>query len=516
MKKTISIHIKGMSFTIEEDAYELLQDYLERLSLTFAEQDGGSEILEDIEIRIAELFSGRLSESKTVIEQQDVKDVLAVLGDPEEFAGDTEDEEETASSKNTAYDGPTEKRLFRDEENAVLGGVCSGIANYFGIDPVITRIIFVVMMFAGFGFLLYLILWVAVPKTRNTIDRLRMKGRPITVENVKAEVENAADRLKNSSRNFAKKFGDRDVHKRRVSNGVRIFTTAIGFLLVGIGLLQLIAFLIFIVGGTQIIPVQSEQGFISLTDLGALVMSNSGDVNLAWFGVSMVSMGSILFLLLLGSMLIFRLRNTWSKLSLLGLFLTGLAGILICAAISMRTMRDMAVEGEIRTEIGAVSTNELTIVPQMNRLSEDDEYQIVSNGEFGFFNLEKGKIISYGVQFEFVRSPDTLYHVYQNLSTRGISNGVGERKSKHIDHGSRLLGDSLLVDTEFSFPEKDKLRWQTVLITIEIPKGGRVKFKDRVVHLSSEDDDSEDVDHPFYSERGYMYGDGSYSHDSWW
>lgn len=515
MKKTISIHIKGMSFTIEEDAYELLQDYLERLSLTFAEQAGGDEILEDIEIRIAELFSGRLSESKTVIEHQDVKDVLAVLGNPEEFAGDSEDEDEITSDKSSTYQGPTEKRLFRDEENAVLGGVCAGIANYFGIDPVVVRIIFAIMLFAGFGFLLYLILWVAVPKTRNTIDRLRMKGQPITVESVRAEVENAADRLKNSSRTFAKKFGDRDSHKRRVSNGARIFTTAVGFVLIGLGLLQLITFLIFIVGGTQIIPVQSEQGFISLTDLGALVLSNPSDVNLAWLGGSMVSMSAILFLILLGSMLIFRLRNTWTKLSLLGLFLTGLAGFLICVAISMRTVRDMAVEGEIRTEIGTASSNELTIIPQLNRLSDDQKYQIVSNGEFGFFTLEKGKIKSYGIQFEFVSSPDSLYHVYQNLSTRAVTNTIGERKSKHIDHGTRLIGDSLLVDAEYSFPKSDKLRWQCVLITIEIPAGGSVKFKDHVVHLSSETD-SKDVDHPFYNEDGYMHGDGTYSHNDWW
>src|SRR3989338_7141033 len=316
MKKTISIHIKGLSFTIEEDAYELLQDYLERLSLTFGEQTGAEDILEDIEIRIAELFSGRLNEAKTVIELQDVKDVLAVLGDPEEFAGEEEDEDESTSEKKSTYQGPTEKRLFRDEENAAIGGVCSGIANYFGIDPVVVRVIFVIMLFAGFGFLLYIILWVAVPKTRNTIDRLRMKGRPITVENVRSEVENAAERMKNSSRSFAKKFGDRDAHKRRVSNGARIFTTAIGFVLIGLGLLQLITFLIFIVGGTQIIPVQSDQGFISLTDLGELLLNNPADVKLAWMGGMIVSLSAILFLILLGSMLIFRLRNVWTKLSL--------------------------------------------------------------------------------------------------------------------------------------------------------------------------------------------------------
>ncbi|OFZ06854.1 MAG: hypothetical protein A3D92_04655 [Bacteroidetes bacterium RIFCSPHIGHO2_02_FULL_44_7] len=228
----------------------------------------------------------------------------------------------------------------------------------------------------------------------------------------------------------------------------------------------------------------------------------------------MVSLSAILFLILLGSMLIFRLRNVWTKLSLLGLFLCGIAGLLICFAIAMRTARDMAIEGEIRTEIGTVSANTLTIVPQLENLSTDQEYQIVSNGQFGLFTLEKGRIKSYGVQFEFIRSTDSLYHVYQNLSTQAHSHAAGVKKSKHIDHGSRLMGDSLLVDTEYSFPESDKIRWQSVLITIEIPEGGSVKFKDRIIYLSSENDIQE-VDHPYYSESGYLSGDGTYSHDSW-
>ena len=230
MKKTVSVNIKGISFTIEEDAYELLQDYLDRLTVTLGNQNGSKEILEDIELRIAELFNIRLKESKTVIELIDVEEILANLGNPEDFV-DMEDDDEDSEDKKIfeeAKKGSSEKRLFRDQDNAVIAGVCSGIANYFAMDVVIIRIIFfVIFFFAGFGVPLYIILWIAVPKAKNTIDRLRMRGRPITVENVRTEVENAADKIKTESRGIAKKFRDKD-YKSKASRGARIFTSIIG------------------------------------------------------------------------------------------------------------------------------------------------------------------------------------------------------------------------------------------------------------------------------------------------
>jgi len=518
MKKTVSVNIKGISFTIEEDAYEQLQDYLDRLTVTLGNQNGSKEILEDIELRIAELFNIRLNDSKTVIELIDVEEILANLGQPEDFV-DLEDEEDDSEDKKIfeeAKKGSSDKRLFRDQDNAVIAGVCSGIANYFSMDVVIIRIIFfVIFFFAGFGVPLYIILWIAVPKAKNTIDRLRMKGRPVTVENVRTEVENAADKIKTESRGIAKKMRDKD-YKGKASRGARIFTSIIGVGLILFGLLHLITFLVVILGGFQMIPIQSDQGFLSITELGELVLSNPADIQWTWIGGLMMIMSFILFFFLLGSILLFRLRSKWGKLSLLGLFIIGLVGFFMCLSVGMRTTRDIAIDGEIEYHVGNVQSTELIILPQLETLSEDETYSIKSNGQFGLMTLEGDQVKEYGIRFEYVASTDSLFHIYQSLSARSHNHTRAVAKSKNIHHSTTLVGDSLLVDAEYSFPKKDKLRDQDVVIVIQIPQGGQVKFKDQIVYLNS-DHASNGRKRGYYKESGYLRGDGTYRHyDSDW
>ena len=157
MKKTVSVNIKGMNFLIEEDAYELLQDYLERLSKALEHEKGGKDIIEDIELRIAELCADQLNERKQVIESSDIEKILVTLGDPSQYV---EDSEESYSQSDTQHQ-QTEKRIYRDTDNAVIAGVCSGIANYTNIDVVIIRVIFAaILIFGGFGIPLYFVLWI--------------------------------------------------------------------------------------------------------------------------------------------------------------------------------------------------------------------------------------------------------------------------------------------------------------------------------------------------------------------
>lgn len=122
MKKTVSATIKGINFVMEEDAYETLQNYLDRLKTNLNNQEGSEEIIEDIEIRIAELCSKELSEKKTVIELADIQRILETLGDPSLFVDD--EEEGTHESRSTGASGQqtqSDKRLYRDVENAQIG-----------------------------------------------------------------------------------------------------------------------------------------------------------------------------------------------------------------------------------------------------------------------------------------------------------------------------------------------------------------------------------------------------------
>ncbi len=171
MKKVININFQGAIVPIEESSYELLQQYIESLRRYFANEEGRDEIINDIESRISELFQERLKNGSTCITDDDVNLIIKNMGRPEDFeeaekgddgsdknqTNDRSKKEETFLHGDWSWKG---KRLYRDENNKILGGVCSGIAAYFGIDPVIVRILFLV---SGIGIIAYIILWMFVP-----------------------------------------------------------------------------------------------------------------------------------------------------------------------------------------------------------------------------------------------------------------------------------------------------------------------------------------------------------------
>ncbi len=523
MKKTVSVHIKGSNFLIEEDAYELLQDYIARLTKALKNEKGSKEIIEDVELRIAELCSEKLRDVRTVVELADIEDILNTLGDPSMYLGEDE-AEETVDGQEQSYEktssGSTERRLFRDTENAVIAGVCQGIANFFNIDVVIVRAIFVVvLLFAGFGFPLYVILWIVVPKTKSTIDRLRMKGRPITVENLREEVENAADRLKDKGTSFASSLRENDHYKGRFHRIGRIISIIIGIGIICWGLIWLIMFLIFIIGGFEFIPIINQDGMISITDLGTLVLASPGDVSLAWTGTIMGGFGVILFLLLLGSTMLMKIRNKWNKISLIGLFSLGVVGGLICLYVGLKAGADLSIEREGENKELIVASNVLTLIPDVPLMKTPSGLKVKSDGRNGFMRITDTEIKMYGIDIVYKESTDSLFHVYQIVSARGKSNSTAVRRADNIEHNIRLVSDTLYVDTDFHFPKADKIRGQHVELIIEIPAKAKVSTGGRTIQFGNpSDEDDEDYDSNSRRRKyGTFFGDGYYERrrDNW-
>ncbi len=180
MKQVININFHGQVVPIEVSAFDLLKQYTASLNTYFANEEGKEEIINDIESRIAELFQERLKKGVTCITDDDVNAIIKSMGRPEEFEGEdstTSNQNSSSSSYANAQQAQQNagvatgaRRLYRDENDKVLGGVCAGLANYFGIDIVIVRIIFVVLAISfGFGLIPYIILWIAVPSSSTKV-----------------------------------------------------------------------------------------------------------------------------------------------------------------------------------------------------------------------------------------------------------------------------------------------------------------------------------------------------------
>jgi phage shock protein PspC (stress-responsive transcriptional regulator) len=191
MKITLSINLGGFSFNIDEDAYSELKMYLRNLEIHFAGEESSSEILSDIESRMAELFRTKLTTYKQVITIEDVNSVISVLGTPEDIS------EKEGTSARDKFSLPGYHRMYRDPDHRMIGGVCAGMSAYWNMDPWIVRLIFVVItMLGGLGLLIYLILYIVLPEAKTTTQKIEMKGEPVNINNIKDSVKKEFDTVR--------------------------------------------------------------------------------------------------------------------------------------------------------------------------------------------------------------------------------------------------------------------------------------------------------------------------------
>jgi Putative stress-responsive transcriptional regulator len=184
MKSTINVNIGGQSFVVDEDAYHVLRTYLDSWEINLTGDSGKREIMDDLEARIAELFLERVRIPGQVVTISMVEEIIIIMGKPDQAS-------ETYEEKGTTNGGKPYRRMYRDSDNRFLGGVCSGMGLYWKIDPIIFRLLFILAFFTLLsGVILYLLLWIAIPKAVTPAQKLEMRGEPITVENIKRAVAN--------------------------------------------------------------------------------------------------------------------------------------------------------------------------------------------------------------------------------------------------------------------------------------------------------------------------------------
>ncbi|MFC4665539.1 PspC domain-containing protein [Falsiporphyromonas endometrii] len=196
MKKNITINLFGTLYNIDEDAYELLENYQKNMHRYFSLQEGGEEIANDIEYRVAELLSEIKNTGVDAITIEHVEDIIKRVGNPEEMMDEDVDGSDRASTEDESKSQPwgdttLGKRLYRDPKDCMLGGVLSGLSHYFGIeDPIVFRLLFVILLIFSWSSIaiVYILLWILVPKAITPEDRLRMYGKPVNVDSIREEI----------------------------------------------------------------------------------------------------------------------------------------------------------------------------------------------------------------------------------------------------------------------------------------------------------------------------------------
>lgn len=243
MKKTLTINLGGTVFHIDEDAYQLLDKYLSNLRIHFKQEEGSDEIMNDFEMRISELFSERIRLGYEVITIVEVENVIKRMGKPEELfdTDETESKSEQSHNATTKEKQTIHRRLFRNPDDRMIGGVASGLAAYFGWDSTAIRIalILLIVLTKGVTIPVYIILWIVIPEARTAAQKLQMHGKSVTIENIGKTVTDGFENVSENVNNYINSDKPRTLFQRILD----VFVSIVGILLKVV--LVLIAIVLF-------------------------------------------------------------------------------------------------------------------------------------------------------------------------------------------------------------------------------------------------------------------------------
>ncbi|HRP52016.1 MAG TPA: PspC domain-containing protein [Fluviicola sp.] len=472
MKKTLSIHLGRQLFIIEEDAYTLLQEYLKKLEHSFHNEPSSTEILEDIEMRFAELLISYLENTRKVVTINDIELGIQSLGEPEVISEQTEksnNENNHSENSTSDSDNQSEKRLYRDHENRMLGGVCAGIAAYFKIDPTLIRILFVIFLFVGFGFILYIFLWIIVPNARTTAEKLQMRGKPITIETLREEFEQSADRLKKGAKNVSDKFAHSGDHiAKRVYNLFQLIIRGIALFFISISLFWIGFFTFVVLGIINFIPTTGDTNYASLEQFLHLIIPTAHAHFYVWLGIIAVGYTFPLIIITLSLKAFVTLKRPYLRYLLFSWTAMLFLGILIGIVGTIQATRDYEVSSEIEKSTISINASQLTLLEKEHFI---ENHKVTSDDGIDFIHIKNNIIKEKGVQLIIKESPDSLYHVIQKFSAHGIDQTLAQKRSMRIKHELIVKNDTLKVDPYYYFPLSDGLRNQEIEVIIEIPKG---------------------------------------------
>jgi phage shock protein PspC (stress-responsive transcriptional regulator) len=494
MNKTVSINLNGMLFNLEEGAYSRLFNYLNEVRKNFAETDGGNEIVLDIEARIAELFAQYIKHKQVILEKE-VEEVIAIMGEPEVYSENEIDSAQAKKNKEIP-EKETVKRLYRDSDDAVLGGVCSGIAYYFGIDPVWLRLAFVIALFlAGSGPLLYIILWIVIPKANSTAEKLQMRGEKVNIENIERRIREEAKIFKERAQAFgedaSKGFRKANVHGRLgefISEISGIFMNAfrrillfmgksIGIIFIVLGAILFFLLLSLLFSGGNMISIQNNAQIssFSIQDFLATFFTSQNQCNVFLVGIMLIILSPILGLLTGGFRLLFHpnLRLNWMR-TINSLIL--ISGLICCIVSGSLLLREFSSSGKMIENVKLSKTSNDTLNIAIQPGSEINLKKSLKLGHWNFYFNDGERFINGRIQVNIDSTEEINYIITGERNARGTNNKQAIENASSINYFYRQIGNTLYFNPYFNL-KQNTWRNQQVTMNIYIPQGKFVSFK---------------------------------------
>jgi phage shock protein PspC (stress-responsive transcriptional regulator) len=504
MNKTVTINIAGLVFHIEEDAYERLRSYLETLRMKFSAEEGRDEIMADIESRIAEILTAKKGPAREVVIMSDIEEVISVMGEPEAISDEantqTEDRKEETGGESFGRRG--RRRLFRDPDERVVGGVCSGLAHYFDIDPVWIRLIYVLFtaLTVGTGILFYILLMVIIPRAETTAEKLEMHGEPVDVNNIhrsiKEELEEFGERLKDFGKQAKADWGKEDYEGRYRHRFHRRSNVAEDFLrtvMKGVG--RVVSFLLVIFGVLLLVGLLTGTFFI--TDfgpdmIGQHVKSLFDDTSSYYIGIigGILVFGlPILMMIYSGIIMLFRIkRNTKILgLSLLGVWIIGVVMAvfsIVNIATGFSSGSDMAERVPVLNARDSTFTIKVNIDEDMVGYSYVDEWDD-NNGHQHRWKMVSGEDtdLKFGyADLNIVQASGDSIELVVYKKAQGRTKSEAQNRVKSIAYPITQDSNGIIFPSHFTIGDQS-WKAQEVDVELRIPVGTEIFIDESCAYL---------------------------------
>lgn len=476
MNKSITISLGGLAFFIEESAYEQLQKYIDSVRNSLRHDDDKEEIITDVETRIAELFKTYLGTNREVVNDNDVQQIISVLGTPEQI---NDFETETPETNHKEPEHQPRRKLYRDIDDKFIGGVCSGLSHYTGIDVLWIRITALILLFSGFASALvvvpYLVLLILVPEAKTVSEKLEMRGKPITFDSIKnwSEFEKIGSKAGKSIETMFDSVGS-----------ILGKIIGIGFILASIALIGATITFSFYADFIDQIPFQffdTEWKKIAAYSLSYFIILVPA-ISFLFIGIRLLFKNTQ-----------FKLSPVFSSITLI-LWIIAIFALVNLSLFNYSHFNNETVEKRIRVELREIQADTITV--------HATNYQnLIKFGGKPFFFNDNGRarniegdtlIIEIKNEMEIIQSTDNLYHMDITYVTHIADRENARIALNNIQYKFNIIDDTVYMNTYLKVPKSEKYNNQEVRVTLYVPDGKYLK--------------NENIDH-FYFNHGNGYQD---------
>ena len=489
MEKTIIINIGNTIIHIEESAYDTLKAYLNEVKLYFANHADDLEIITDIENRIAELFTEQMeAQKKQVVDAADVQHVIAQMGSVKDFDTIEENEEEPAYQPGYQYQY-AEKKLYRDIDDRVVAGVCSGIAHFVNTEAKWIRAAVLLMAFlGGFGILVYMILWIIMPKAKSRVEKMEMKGEPANLQgfqkNLDEELQAVKERLGEVNRHAQPLFARLGIFIGEFFEWIARFLSGTGKVI-----FKIIAGLIIVFGAfcllMLILGTAAFQGFwdSSIYDSFPFSIINDGNRGVILFSAFIVLFVPILALVLFSIRVAFN-KQAINKTFSFALLIIWLAGVATAGYQAAKISSEFKQHAELTQTVDLRTLKTYVIdIDKSKYFSKEDSlaYHIDANNkrQVVIDDFQNGPFVSpNNIRININKSETGITRLIQKNESQGKTFPSALQNAQNIDYTYLVKDSTIFFSPRFQLKKGSIWRNQEVRLDLEVPVGTKLILKD--------------------------------------